>query len=124
MKNWILKYSDLLFVYFITYFSPAFGLMVAIGFLIAFDFITGVMVSKKRGEEITSKKMRPTITKGLGYMIAILSAHVFEKHFLQGFEVTKIVAGLIAFIELKSLDENLKDITGKSLFKQFFNKGK
>jgi hypothetical protein len=36
----------------------------------------------------------------------------------------KIVSGLIAFIELKSLDENLKDMTGKSLFKQFFKEGK
>lgn len=123
-KQYIVKYIDLTLVYLVAYFSPAFGLMIGIGFLIAFDFVTGIMASKKRGEKITSKKMRPTITKGLGYMIAILAAHVFEKHFLQGFDVTKVVAGLIAFIELKSLDENLKDITGKSLFKQFFNKGK
>jgi hypothetical protein len=34
-------------------------------------------------------------------------------------EVMKIVSGLIAMIELKSLDENLTSITGKSIFKQF-----
>lgn len=80
------------------------------------------MAARKRGEEITSKKMRPTVTKGIGYMIAILVAHVFEQHFIQGFDAMKIVAGLIAFIEVKSLDENFRVITGKSLFKQFLKK--
>ena len=49
---------------------------------------------------------------------------IFQRHFLPTIEVMKIVSGLIAFIELKSLDENLKDMTGKSLFKQFFKEGK
>jgi hypothetical protein len=68
--------------------------------------------------------MRPTITKGIGYMAAILVAHTFEKSFMPDLNALKIVSGLIALIELKSLDENLKDLTGKSFFKQFFKEGK
>lgn len=116
------KYLLAIAVYLLSYFSPAFPLMLAIGFFIVADFITGMIAAKKRGEILTSKKMRPTITKGIGYMIAILVAHVFQKNFLSGIEVLKIVSGLIAFIEVKSLDENFKDITGKSLFKQFMSK--
>jgi phage-related holin len=108
----------------VTYFAPTFSVLMGISFLVLIDFITGMVAAYKRGEAITSRKMRPTITKGMGYMLAILAAHIFQKHFLPTIEVMKIVSGLIAFIELKSLDENLKDMTGKSLFKQFFKEGK
>lgn len=122
MKEVMEKYLLAISVYLLSYFSPAFPLMLAIGFFLVADFVTGMMAAKKRGEILTSKKMRPTITKGIGYMIAILVAHVFQKNFLSGIEVLKIVSGLIAFIEVKSLDENFRDITGKSLFKQFMTK--
>jgi len=122
MRDTLQKYLLPVAAYFISYFSPAFPLMLAIGFFLVMDFITGIMAAQKRGEEILSKKMRPTITKGIGYMVAILVAHVFQKNFLTDIEVLKIVSGLIAFIEVKSLDENFRDITGKSLFKQFLKK--
>lgn len=122
MKEMIQKYALPVLAYFASYFSPAYPMMMAIGFFLVADFITGIMAAKKRGEDISSKKMRPTITKGIGYMIAILVANVFQNHFLADIEVLKIVAGLIAFIEVKSLDENFRDITGKSLFKQFLKK--
>lgn len=112
------KYVFLTVAWLLSYFTPLFPLMFSIGILIFIDFITGVQAAKKRGEEITSKKMRPTVTKGLGYMAALLAAHVFE-NVIPGLESMKIVAGLIAVIEIKSLDENLRTITGKSLFKQF-----
>jgi len=122
MKDTLLKYLASAIAFLISYFTPAFPLMLAIGFFVVADFITGVMAAKKRGEQILSKKMRPSVTKGIGYMVAILVALVFQNNFVPGFEVMKIVAGLIAFIEVKSLDENFRTITGKSLFKQFLNK--
>lgn len=122
MKELFQKYALPVLAYFASYFTPAFPLMMAIGFFLVADFITGILAAQKRGEVISSKKMRPTITKGIGYMMAILVAHVFQKNFLTGIEVLKIVAGLIAFIEVKSLDENFRAITGKSLFKQFLKK--
>jgi phage-related holin len=124
MRNWLVKSLDVIIIYLVTYFSPTFSVLMGISFLVLIDFITGMVAAHKRGEPITSRKMRPTITKGMGYMLAILAAHIFQKHFLPTIEVMKIVSGLIAFIELKSLDENLKDMTGKSLFKQFFKESK
>ncbi len=122
MKEYFYSRIALIFGYFLAYFAPVVPLMLTIGFFVLADFFTGVLAARKRGEQITSSKMRPTVMKGLGYMSAIVVAHVFQMQFLPGFEVMKIVAGLIAFMELKSLDENIRVLTGKSLFKQFMNK--
>lgn len=119
MKNYILNNISLFLTFLVVYFTPAYPIMLGIGFLVMMDFITGMVAAKKRGELITSKKMRPTVMKGFGYMASILIAFVVQKVFLTEMEVMKIVSGLIAMIELKSLDENLLDITGKSVFKQF-----
>jgi len=118
MTYYIQKYSWIAATWLLSYFTPALPLMFSIGLLVLLDMITGIQKAKKLGEEVTSKKMRPTVTKGLGYMCAILAALVFE-NVIPGLETTKIVAGLIAVIEVKSLDENVRVITGKSLFKQF-----
>ncbi len=102
--------------------APAANLMFAIGFLVVSDFVTGVLAARKREEQISSKRMRNSITKGIGYMVAILVAYMMQKIFIKDFEVMKIVAALVAFIELKSIDENLESMTGKSLFNQFLKK--
>ena len=119
MKNYFLNNISLILTFLAVYFAPAYPIMIGIGFLVTMDFVTGILAAKKRGEIITSKKMRPTIMKGFGYMASILIAFVMQNVFLTDMEVMKIVSGLIAMIELKSLDENLTYITGKSIFKQF-----
>jgi phage-related holin len=119
MKNYLINNISLILTFLAVYFAPAYPIMIGIGFLVTMDFVTGILAAKKRGEIITSKKMRPTIMKGFGYMASILIAFVMQNIFLTDMEVMKIVSGLVAMIELKSLDENLTDITGKSIFKQF-----
>jgi hypothetical protein len=119
MRNFILNNISLILTFLAVYFAPAYPIMIGIGFLVTMDFVTGILAAKKRGEIITSKKMRPTIMKGFGYMASILIAFIMQNIFLTDMEVMKIVSGLVAMIELKSLDENLTDITGKSIFKQF-----
>jgi phage-related holin len=119
MKNYMINNISLILTFLAVYFAPAYPIMIGIGFLVTMDFITGILAAKKRGEIITSKKMRPTIMKGFGYMASILIAFIMQNIFLTDMEVMKIVSGLVAMIELKSLDENLTDITGKSIFKQF-----
>jgi hypothetical protein len=119
MKNYMMNNISLILTFLAVYFAPAYPIMIGIGFLVTMDFVTGILAAKKRGEIITSKKMRPTIMKGFGYMASILIAFIMQNIFLTDMEVMKIVSGLVAMIELKSLDENLTDITGKSIFKQF-----
>lgn len=122
MKHKLINIIEVSAIWLLTYFSPILGVLFGIGVLVVIDFITGIMAANKRGEAIRSNKMKPTITKGIVYMFAIIVAHVFEKHFSIGYDAVKIVGGLIALIELKSFDENIKDITGSSLFKKIIDR--
>jgi len=122
MKHKLINILEVSAIWLLTYFSPIIGVLFGIGVLVVIDFITGIMAANKRGEAIRSNKMKPTITKGIVYMFAIIVAHVFEKNFSFGYDAVKVVGGLIALIELKSFDENIKDITGSSLFKKIIDR--
>jgi hypothetical protein len=100
------------------YFYPVYPMMLTIGFFIIGDTILGVLAANKLGTlgHKASKKYRPAISKFIGYGIAILVAQVIEKQFLQDFPAMKLVSGYLAFIELKSIDENFKTISGVSVF--------
>ncbi len=103
--------------YSITYIVPVVKLMAGVGILVIIDMVTGVLAARHRQEEISSKKLRHTVSKGTSYMLAIVASFVVQRLFLSEIETVKIVSGLIAFIELKSIDENFAKITGKSVFK-------
>lgn len=93
-----------------------------VGFFVAADTVTGVMAAIKLGHQVTSKKFRAVIPKYVVYGIGVLVAHVLQQQFFQDFPATKIIAGLIAYSELMSIDENIHKITGVSLFKFFIKK--
>lgn len=105
-----------------TYFYPAAQYVMLVGFFIGADTITGVVAANKRGEKITSVRFSNVIRKLLVYGVAVLVACVIQKQFFSDFPAMKIIAGLIALNELKSLDENIKDISGYSLFEYFIKK--
>lgn len=104
------------------YFSPTFGMVMCIGFFVSVDFVTGILAARKLGEPITSSKMRLTIGKFAAYGIGVLTAHVMERHFIPDFPAMKVVAGLISYIEVKSLNENIEKITGHNIFKSVLGK--
>lgn len=105
-----------IFLLFIGMFYPVFSLVFFAGFLIFFDLITGIWASKKRGEEISSKKLSRTIAKVILYPLGIILAYLCE-FFLKEIPFIKGVTFLLIITEGKSLDENLKDILGFSFFK-------
>jgi phage-related holin len=108
--------------YLLAFLSPIKWFMIAVGFFVVADLVTGILAAKKSGKKIESKKMFRTIPKYIAYSIAIIAAHALELLFFQDFPATKMVSGLIAFIEIKSLDENLEKITGHSLFGAIIDK--
>ena len=114
--NWIANKSAIIVAWIGIYFAPVFPLLAAIGFFVFADFLTGVQAARKRKELITSKKMKATVVKFSAYAIAVITSFLMEKMFLDGLPALKIIAGLIAFIEVKSVNENLKDITGTDIF--------
>jgi len=99
--------------------------MITVGFLVLGDLITGIWASVKRGETFSSAKLRQTITKTLGYQLAIVLSYVTESQLMPEIPVLKVVAGLIASTELVSALENLASITGVPLaeaVKKLFDK--
>lgn len=103
--------------------APIHAIMTVTGILIFADFITGMWAAKKRGEEIHSAGMRRTVSKLLIYQIVVITGFVSETYMLGGaLPLSKIAAGLIATVELKSILENANVILGYDLFKDLLAK--
>lgn len=87
-------------------------------FVIA-DMISGMLAAKKRGEILSSKKMKKTVLKLLCYMVVILLARGINVHVLPFVELYAcyIAAGIICFVELFSILENMYCITGNQVFR-------
>lgn len=99
--------------------------MITVGFLVLGDLVTGIWAAVKRGEPFSSAKLRQTVTKTLGYQLAIVLSYVTESQLMPEIPVLKVVAGLIASTELVSALENLASITGVPLgeaVKRLFDK--
>lgn len=101
--------------------SPVKGVMAVVGLLVVADMITGVIAAKKSGKEIKSSKLFRTVAKFVVYGLFVMVAHAVELEFLKDWPATKLVAALIATIELKSLDENAKTLFGISFFDKIIN---
>ena len=92
---------------------PAHEAMLAVVVMVAADLVAGVWAAKKRGEKITSYELRRTITtKIMPYQFAILCSWLVEQQFLGAIPLMKATAGFIAVAEMKSIFENLGQITG------------
>lgn len=116
------KYFFICASYLFVYFYPTVQFLLLVGFFIVADTITGVIAALKRGEEFRSRRFRDVIGKFMVYGVAVLVAHVLQMQFFPDFPAMKIIAGLVAYSELMSIDENIYDITGVSLFKFFIKK--
>lgn len=111
--------SDLLYswgskalLFLAIYFSPIWVSLLVIGVFIGIDLITALMRAHVRNIPIKSKRLRDTIGKGCAYMIALMVSHMFQEHFMSFVPVLQCVSVFIATAELKSIMENLGNITG------------
>lgn len=80
------------------------------------DLVTGILAALKRGEPFSPKKLLDSLTKLLAYWVFILIASAIEQQFIKEFPCIQMIILFVAYIELKSIDENAKDITGHSIF--------
>lgn len=104
------------------YIAPVHDVIIGISILVAFDFITGIMASRKLKKKITSKGFRQTISKTLSYQSAVIVAMVLEKYLLPGMPVIKVVSSLIAITETKSFFENIETLTGIDFWEKISSK--
>lgn len=115
--QFIRHYFTLTIGWLIIYFLPIVPFILIVGFFVLADTITGIIAAHHRGEEITSKRFRSVVSKYIVYGVAVCVAHVIQRQFFYDFPAMKLISGLIAYSELLSIDENIKDITGFSFFK-------
>lgn len=103
--------------------APVKPLLVAGIVLVIIDTLTGIMAAMKRKQKITSAGLRRSVGKSLVYTLAILGSFVAETWLIGGLvPVTKLVAGALGVVELKSILENLDVVSGGSLFKSIISK--
>ena len=104
-------------------FAPIKALLLVTGILIFADLITGMIAAKKKGQAINSAGLRRTATKIFVYEAAIMLGYLVEHFMIADFlPVSKIAAGLISVVELKSILENLDVINGNPVFKTLIEK--
>lgn len=113
----ISTYFEALGVSALAVFAPIQAVMLTAIALVAVDLVTGMMAARKRKEPVTSAGIRRTVTKVAVYETAIMTGFLAEHYMLSNaLAVSKLVAGLIATAELKSILENLDAINGAPLF--------
>jgi hypothetical protein len=125
LYSWFDETLIFLVAYAATFLAPTGPWLATIGFLVIADMILAIIRAYKQPggiNNIQSRKLRRTITKFVVYAIAILTAYIIELNFLPGMMIMKLIAGLIAASEIKSIDENIEKITGTSLFKSIIRK--
>lgn len=109
----IKQYGIYLLISITAVFAPINSTIITVLTLIMMDFVLGVYAAIKRGEEITSAGFRRTVSKIFVYEIVILASFLGETYLLHGvMPMVKLVSGVIALTELKSILENSADITG------------
>jgi uncharacterized membrane protein len=107
-----------------SFFIPIKGFLIFTIFVVFTDMATGIIAAKKEGQKINSRGLYRTIEKIVVYFCAIL---IFEgaRNTFSLPNITYMAAFLIATVELYSISENIKRITGVNLgvlITRFFNR--
>ena len=126
-KSFFVENVYIMYAYLIVFFAPINSILISVGVLVSIDFIFGIMSARKRGEAITSKRMRDTVIKALVYQSAIVVGHMVELHLMDILPLVKVISGFIAMVELKSLSESYFTLTGlrfMDAINQYLNKKK
>lgn len=119
MRTWLLH----LWIGLVAFISPLFPLAILVSTLIGTDFVFGIYRAYKTKQEINSRKMGHSISKLFLYNLAVLSVFMLEKLvFGTDTQFTKVVVGVVAMVELKSIDESFRILYGFSIYESLIDK--
>ena len=121
------KYINAFIVSIITFFSPIYGLLLAVGTMILMDTILGITkaIKLEGWESITSRKASVIISKFLLYQLTVITFFIIDYNLINEFTklnygteylLTKFITLSLCFVEAKSIDENIKVIFGFSIW--------
>jgi len=98
-----------------SFFIPIKGFLIFTVFVVFADMATGIIAAKKEGQKINSKGLYRTMEKIVVYFCGILIFEGARITFSLPFNITYMAAFLMAAVELTSISENIKRITGVNL---------
>ena len=98
-----------------SFFIPIKGFLLFTVFVVFADMGTGILAAKKEGQKINSRGLYRTMEKIVVYFCGILIFEGARNTFSIPFNLTYMTAFLIAAVELTSISENIKRITGVNL---------
>lgn len=115
----MIKYIEALLISTMAIFAPIKTTLMTAMVLIAFDLVTGVWSAIKRKEKITSSGIRRTIVKLIVYEMSLAMGFLAETYLLDHqLPLVKLIAGLIALTETKSVFENMNIILDANIYDQ------
>ena len=107
------------------FFLPISGILLMIGVLIIIDTLTGIWKANKLKEKISSRKLSAIVSKLALYEVTVIMFFLIDQFILNAiiltffsvpFMLTKIVALVLASIEVMSINENYKIVKGIDLW--------
>jgi hypothetical protein len=121
IKNSALKLLSICFSFFL----PISGILGLLFALILADTATGIWKAKHQKQEITSRKLSAIVSKLLLYELTVIMFYLIDYYILNDiiltfFSVplmlTKVLALVLASIEIMSINENFKAVKSIDLF--------
>lgn len=107
----------------LAYLAPIHSMLIVVGILIFGDMILGIWAALKRGEEISSSRLRDTVSKMFIYHLVLILGFLVQNDLFQGLiPVAKLSASVIGMVEIKSVFENASEILGRPIFKDVIKK--
>ena len=112
------------------FFLPISGILLMIGVLICIDTFTGIWKAKKLKEKITSRKLSSIISKLALYEVTVIMFFLIDQFILNDiiltffsvpFMLTKVVALVLASIEVMSINESYKQVKNIDLWSSLKN---
>ena len=109
----------------LAFFIPISGILIMIGVLIIIDTFTGIWKANKLEDKITSRKLSAIISKLALYEVTVIMFFLIDRFILNDiiltffsvpFMLTKVVALVLASIEVMSINENYKIVKGIDLW--------
>jgi hypothetical protein len=107
------------------FFMPITGMVLAVGFAIFLDTITGIWKSRKNGVPIRSRRLSAVISKMFLYQLTIILFFLIDWFILNGILkaifnqdllLTKVLSLVLISIEVVSINENYKAVRGIDLW--------
>lgn len=99
------------------YFAPVMELCAVVLAFVAVDLVLGLVASARRHVPRSSRRLRKSVAKLVGYMVAILLGFLIDRIAAHEWFIThRLIASFICTVELLSILENLAVATNQPVF--------